>query len=144
MIAIGTDHRGYKMKEELKRFLSFENIGCKDFGTYSEDSVDYPDFAKSVAESIQKNESEYGVLICGSGMGICIPANKYKGIRAVNVLTENMAEMSRRHNDANVICFGADFVDLETAKICLKKFLSTPFDTNERHLRRVKKVNSIL
>jgi len=144
MIAIGTDHRGYKMKEELKKFLSSENIGCKDFGTYSADSVDYPDFAKSVAESIQKNESEYGVLICGSGMGICIPANKYKGIRAVNVLSEKMAEMSRRHNDANVICFGTDFVDLETAKICLKKFLSTPFDTNERHHRRVNKINSIL
>jgi ribose 5-phosphate isomerase B len=144
MISIGTDHRGFKMKEELKKFLSSENIEYKDFGTYSEDSVDYPDFAKLVSESIQRGESEYGVLICGSGMGICIPANKYKGIRAVNILTEKMAEMSRRHNNANVICFGADFIDAETAKICLKKFLSTSFDSDDRHARRVNKINNIL
>jgi RpiB/LacA/LacB family sugar-phosphate isomerase len=143
MISIGTDHRGFSMKEELKKFLSTENIQYKDFGTFSEESVDYPDYAKLVSESIQKNEAEYGVLICGSGMGICIPANKYHGIRAVNVLTEKMAEMSRRHNNANVICFGADFIDAETAKICLKKFLSTPFDSDERHARRVKKINNI-
>lgn len=144
MIAIGTDHRGFRMKEELKIFLSSLNIPFKDFGTYSEDSVDYPDYAKLISESLQKNESEYGVLICGSGMGICIPANKYKGIRAVNILTEKMAEMSRRHNNANVICFGADFIDAETAKVCLKKFLTTPFDSDERHHRRVNKVNNIL
>ena len=143
-IAIGTDHRGFKMKEELKNFLFSENIQYNDFGTYSEESVDYPDFARPVAESIQKSESDFGVLICGSGMGICIPANKYKGIRAVNILTEKMAEMGRRHNNANVICFGADFVDIDTAKVCLKKFLNTPFDTDERHIRRVNKVNSIL
>jgi ribose 5-phosphate isomerase B len=144
MIAIGTDHRGYKMKEALKVFLSSENIEYTDFGTYSEESVDYPDFAKPVAESIQKNESEFGVLICGSGMGICVPANKYKGIRAVNILSEKMAIMGRRHNNANVICFGADFVDIETAIVCLKIFLKTPFDTDVRHKRRVDKVNSIL
>lgn len=132
------------MKEALKVFLSSENIEYTDFGTYSEESVDYPDFAKPVAESIQKNESEFGVLICGSGMGICIPVNKYKGIRAVNILTEKMAIMGRRHNNANVICFGADFVDIETAIACLKIFLKTPFDTDERHKRRVDKVNSIL
>ena len=132
------------MKEELKKFLSSENIEYKDFGTFSEESVDYPDYARLVAESLQKKESEYGVLICGSGMGICIPANKYKGIRAVNILTERMAEMSRRHNNANVICFGADFIDIETAKICLKKFLTTPFDTDERHSRRVNKINNII
>jgi ribose 5-phosphate isomerase B len=144
MIAIGTDHRGYYLKEALKDFLKLNNYEVKDFGTNSESSVDYPDFAKLVAESINSNECEYGVLICGSGMGICIPANKYKGIRAVNVLTEKMAEMSRRHNNANVICFGADFIDVETAKKCLLKFLTTNFDSDERHLRRVNKVNSIL
>jgi len=144
MIAIGTDHRGYKLKEELKVFLTSNHYDFKDFGTESEKSVDYPDFAKLVAESIQKEESEYGILICGSGMGICIPANKYKGIRAVNILTEKMAEMSRRHNNANVICFGADFIDADTAKKCLFRFLTTPFDTDERHSRRVNKVNSIL
>jgi len=143
MIAIGTDHRGYSMKEELKKFLSSENFEYKDFGTFSEASVDYPDYARQVAESLQNEESEYGVLICGSGMGICIPANKYKGIRAVNILTEKMAEMSRKHNNANVICFGADFIDIETAKTCLKKFLATPFDSDERHARRVNKINNI-
>ena len=131
------------MKEELKKFLSSENFEYKDFGTYSEESVDYPDYARQVAESLQNKESEYGVLICGSGMGICIPANKYKGIRAVNILTEKMAEMSRKHNNANVICFGADFINTETAKICLKKFLTTPFDNDERHARRVNKINNI-
>jgi ribose 5-phosphate isomerase B len=140
MIAIGTDHRGFKLKEELKIFLTSNNYQLKDFGTDSDKSVDYPDFAKLVAESIQKN----GILICGSGMGICIPANKYKGIRAVNILTEKMAEMSRRHNNANVICFGADFIDIETAKKCLLKFLTTSFDSDERHSRRVNKVNNIL
>jgi ribose 5-phosphate isomerase B len=144
MIAIGTDHRGFKLKEELKIFLTSNNYQLKDFGTDSDKSVDYPDFAKLVAESIQKNECEYGILICGSGMGICIPANKYKGIRAVNILTEKMAEMSRRHNNANVICFGADFIDIETAKKCLLKFLTTSFDSDERHSRRVNKVNNIL
>ena len=144
MIAIGTDHRGFNLKEELKNFLTSNNYEIKDFGTDSDKSVDYPDFAKLVAESIQKNECEYGILICGSGMGICIPANKYKGIRAVNILTEKMAEMSRRHNNANVICFGADFIDIETAKKCLLKFLTTSFDSDERHSRRVNKVNNIL
>ena len=144
MIAIGTDNRGFKLKEELKIFLTSNNYQLKDFGTDSDKSVDYPDFAKLVAESIQKNECEYGILICGSGMGICIPANKYKGIRAVNILTEKMSEMSRRHNNANVICFGADFIDIETAKKCLLKFLTTSFDSDERHSRRVNKVNNIL
>jgi len=143
MIAIGTDHRGFKLKDALKSFLKANNYEIKDFGTYSEDSVDYPDFAKPVAESVANKECEYGILICGSGMGICIPANKFKGIRAVNILSEKMAEMSRRHNNANIICFGADFIDEETAKKCLMKFLITNFDSDERHLRRVDKINNL-
>jgi ribose 5-phosphate isomerase B len=144
MISIASDHRGFNMKQELIKFMNELNLEVRDFGTDSDSSVDYPDFAKDVSISVQKKESEYGVLICGSGMGICIPANKFKGIRAVNVLTEKMAEMSRRHNNANVICFGADFVDIDTAIKCLKVFLNTPFDSDERHQRRVDKINNLL
>jgi len=144
MIAIGTDHRGYRLKETIKQFLDNEGLKYKDFGTYSDDSVDYPDYAKAVCENISSGESDRGILICGSGMGICIPANKYKGIRAANVLNEKMAEMTRRHNDANVICFGADFIEPETAVKCLKVFLNTDFENEERHIRRVNKVNNII
>ncbi|MBM4157463.1 MAG: ribose 5-phosphate isomerase B [Ignavibacteria bacterium] len=144
MIAIGTDHRGYRLKETIKQFLDNEGLKYKDFGTYSDNSVDYPDYAKAVCENISSGESDRGILICGSGMGICIPANKYKGIRAANVLNEKMAEMTRRHNDANVICFGADFIKPETAVKCLKVFLNTDFENEERHIRRVNKVNNII
>jgi ribose 5-phosphate isomerase B len=144
IISIASDHRGYQMKLVLIKTLEQNNYVVKDFGTNSEQSVDYPDFAKLVAESVHSKESDYGVLICGSGMGICIPANKVKGIRAVNVLNEKMAEMSRRHNNANIICFGADFVEIQNAVKCLNVFLSTPFDPDERHHRRVDKVNNLL
>jgi ribose 5-phosphate isomerase B len=143
-ISIGSDHRGFKMKTELINLLKENNYDVTDFGTFNEESVDYPDYAIKVSKSLQNREAEFGVLICGSGMGICIPANKFKGIRAVNVLTEKMAEMGRRHNNANVICFGADFVETEIAKKCLIKFLNTSFDTDERHIRRVNKVNNLL
>jgi len=117
-IAIGSDHRGYPLKEELKKYFTDNKIEFADFGTDSETSVDYPDYAKSVGNAVQSGECKYGVLVCGSGIGVSIAANKVKGIRAVNANNNNLAEMARKHNDANVICFGSDFIDIEKAKRC--------------------------
>jgi ribose 5-phosphate isomerase B len=140
-ISIGTDHRGYELKEKLKKYLEGHNNTVIDFGTNSTASVDYPDFSKKVGESVAKKESDYGIVICGSGIGASIAANRVKGVRAVNVNNEHMAEMSRRHNNANVISFGADFVDFDTAVKFLEIFLKTPFDGGERHERRIKKLD---
>ena len=139
MIAIGADHRGYKTKELIKKFLTSEGYEVKDFGTNSSESVDYPDFAKKVAESVSSGESEFGILMCSNGIGVSIAANKVKGIRAANVFSEKMAEMSRRHNKANVICFGGETVDIDVIKKSLIIFLKTDFEGG-RHKRRVDKI----
>ena len=142
-ISIGTDHRGYELKEKIKKYLSDRGITTIDFGTNSTESVDYPDFSEKVGESVAHKEADFGIAICGSGIGASIAVNRVKGARAVNATNEHMAEMSRRHNNANVIAFGADFVDYETAVEYLEKFLSTPFDGGERHERRIKKLDKI-
>ena len=142
MIAIGADHRGYKSKELIKKFLTSEGYEVKDFGTNSTESVDYPDFAKKVAESVSSEESEFGVLLCSNGIGVSIAANKVKGIRAANVFSENMAEMSRRHNNANVICFGGETVDINVIEKSLLIFLNTEFEGG-RHKRRVQKIKEL-
>jgi ribose 5-phosphate isomerase B len=139
MIAIGADHRGYKSKELIKKFLTSEGYEVKDFGTNSTESVDYPDFAKKVAESVSSGESEFGILMCSNGIGVSIAANKVKGIRAANVFSEKMAEMSRRHNKANVICFGGETVDIDVIKKSLLIFLKTEFEGG-RHKRRIDKI----
>lgn len=143
IISIGSDHRGFELKERIKEYLVKKNYKVLDFGTDSNASVDYPDFAKKVGESVAKNESKFGIAICGSGIGVSISANKVKGIRAVNATNENMAEMSRKHNDANVICFGADFVDYDTAVKYWEIFVNTDFEGGERHNRRIEKINNI-
>lgn len=142
-ISIGSDHRGYKLKEEIKKYLESENFTLIDFGTYTKESVDYPDFAVKVANSVKVGESKFGIAICGSGIGVSIAANKVKGIRAVNATSEKITEMSRKHNDANVICFGSDITDFETAKEYLEIFFNTEFEQEERHIRRVNKLNSL-
>lgn len=142
-IAIGSDHRGFGLKEKLKEYLKKKNNTVIDFGTDSEASVDYPDFSKKVGESVSKGESEFGISICGSGIGVSIAANKVKGIRAVNATNKEMAEMSRRHNNANVICFGSDFIDFDTAVKFWEIFSSTEFEGGERHDRRINKINNI-
>lgn len=142
-IAIGSDHRGFPLKEEFKKYFIEKNIEFTDFGTNSTESVDYPDYAKLVGDAIIDENYDYGVVICGSGIGASIAANKHKGIRAVNANNNNLAEMARRHNNANVICFGSDFIDLEKAKRFFEIFINTKFEGGERHERRIQKLENI-
>jgi ribose 5-phosphate isomerase B len=143
IISIGSDHRGFELKERIKEYLIKKNYKVLDFGTDSNASVDYPDFSKKVGESVAKGESKFGISICGSGIGVSIAANKVKGIRAVNATNSDMAEMSRKHNNANVICFGADFIDFDTAVKYFEIFVNTDFEGGERHNRRIEKINNI-
>lgn len=143
VISIGSDHRGFELKERIKEYLVKKKLKVIDFGTDSNASVDYPDFSKKVGESVAKGDSKFGIAICGSGIGVSIAANKVKGIRAVNATNEDMAEMSRKHNNANVICFGADFIDFDTAVKYWEIFVNTDFEGGERHNRRIEKINNI-
>ncbi len=138
-ILIASDHAGFKLKEELKNHLS-KSYEVIDLGTNSEDSVDYPDFGTKLAKAIEKKEAEKGVLVCGSGVGISIAANRNPAVRAALVYSEEIAKLSRMHNDANVICFGARLIDAALAEKCLDIFLSTPFEGG-RHENRVKKLS---
>ncbi|MFA5779424.1 MAG: ribose 5-phosphate isomerase B [Elusimicrobiota bacterium] len=139
-IAIGSDHRGFRHKTELIKYLSKNNT-IKDFGTFSEESCDYPDFAYKVAKTVASKKFERGILICGSGNGICIAANKVKGIRAALGYSTKAAEFSVRHNNANIICFSEDF-PLATVKKAVKKFLAAKFEGG-RHLMRIQKIKKI-
>lgn len=139
-ISIGSDHAGYEAKEELKAFLSQKGYDVKDKGAHSEESVDYPDFAKKVAKSVSEGETELGVLVCGTGLGMSMTANKYNDIRAAKVNNEEEAEMARRHNNANVLTFGARIIGVEKMKRCLDRFLGCEFEGG-RHGRRVSKIN---
>ena len=141
-IAIASDHAGYPLKEFLRERLTrlgHEPIDC---GTHSAESVDYPDFAKLAAEAVDRGAAERGVLVCGSGIGMCIAANRFPNVRAVVLHDANDAELSRRHNDANVACFGARSMGDEEALGLLELFLSTPFDGG-RHERRVEKLSHL-
>lgn len=138
-IAMGCDHAGYCMKEEIKKYLEGEGYMVKDFGTYSEDSVDYPDYAHPVADSVENGLYEKGILICGSGNGVCITANKNKGIRAALCWNVEVAALARMHNDANIVCIPARFIEKELAIDIVKTFLNTAFEGG-RHERRIKKI----
>lgn len=138
-IAIGSDHAGYSFKEALKEVLIEAGKTVKDFGTYSEESTDYPDYAHPVSEMVAKGEAAMGVLICGSGNGVCMTANKHAAVRAALCWTEEIASLARQHNNANVICIPARFVSLDLAKKMLQVFLNTPFEGG-RHERRVHKI----
>ncbi|HOJ48222.1 MAG TPA: ribose 5-phosphate isomerase B [Bacillota bacterium] len=142
MIALGCDHGGFEIKEAIKKHLQEKNIPFIDFGAHSTDSVDYPDYAHLVCESIQKGESEFGILCCGTGIGMSIAANKHKGIRAAVLSDEFSAEMTRRHNNANVLCLGGRVINEEKAVKLADIFLSTPFEGG-RHERRVEKLNAL-
>ena len=141
-IVIGSDHRGYPLKEQIKKYFDNSKIEYKDIGTNSTESVDYPDYTKLAGEAINNDNYDYGVLICGSGIGVSIAANKVKGLRAVNANNNNMAEMSRQHNNANVICFGSDFIDYEKAVRFFEIFINTKFEGGERHERRISKLEN--
>ncbi len=140
MIALGCDHGGFGLMKEIIKFLEENNYEYKNFGTFSEDSCDYPDYAKQVAESIQKGECEKGILICGTGIGISITANKFKGIRAALCHDCFSAQATREHNDANIVAMGARVVGPGLATEIVRIFLSTPFSNDERHIRRINKI----
>jgi ribose 5-phosphate isomerase B len=141
-IAIGADHAGFQLKEKLKQTLLQQGIEVADEGTVSEDSVDYPDFARKVGEDVAHKHADLGILVCGSGVGMAIAANKVPGIRAANVTTEYEAQMSREHNDANVLAIGARILDERAAQNIVDKWLHTPF-AGGRHQRRVDKIAAI-
>jgi ribose 5-phosphate isomerase B len=139
-IAIGADHAGYEFKELLKTWLEKNGYALKDFGTHSLESADYPDFAHPVADAVQKNQFDLGVLLCGSANGVAITANKHQGIRAALCWTEEVAELARQHNNANIVCIPARFVSYDTAEKILDRFLNTSFEGG-RHQRRVDKIS---
>ncbi len=138
-IAIGSDHAGYRLKEILKKYLVSLGHQVQDFGTYTEESVDYPDIAFRLAEEVSKGSFERGILICGTGIGMCIAANKVKGIRAALCWDERTAELSRRHNDSNVLCLGGRMLGEQKAKKIVDVWISTNFEAG-RHLRRLRKI----
>ncbi len=137
-IALGSDHAGYALKTALKDFLS-GRYQLLDFGTDSEESVDYPDFAKKVGEAISGGAVDRGILICGSGIGISIAANRFRAVRCALCVTEEMAKLSRQHNDANVLALGSRLIDLPTAQAITDTFLATGFEGG-RHEARVRKL----
>lgn len=142
MIAIGCDHGGFALKQEVMRHLDELGLAYKDFGTYSEESCDYPIYGEAVARAVADGECERGILICGTGIGISISANKVKGIRAALCGDCYSAEMTRRHNDANVLALGAGITGPNLAKRMVEVFLNTEFEGG-RHARRVAQLDAI-
>ena len=140
MIAIGSDHGGYALKKALMAHLDKRGLEYKDFGTYSEASCDYPVFAKAVAHAVASGECECGILVCGTGIGVAITANKVPGIRAALCGDCFSAEVTREHNDANVLCMGARVVGEGLALKIADIFLDTPFSNDERHIRRISQI----
>lgn len=138
-IAIGGDHAGFEYKNEVINELKKKGWEVKDFGPFSTDSVDYPDFAHPVAESVEEKEFEFGILICGSGNGVAMTANKHKSIRAALCWGAELAKLSRQHNNANILCLPSRFISIEEAKLCVDAFLKTPFEGG-RHNSRVDKM----
>lgn len=139
-IFIGSDHAGYDLKGKIKDFLLNEGLSFEDVGAINLDSGDdYPDYAARVAKKVIENNG-LGILICNSGVGMCITANKIKGIRAVNAYNEEIAEQSKLHNNTNVLCLGQAYINEDLAKKIIKKWLDTDFITEERHQRRINKI----
>ena len=136
MIALGSDHGGFALKEHVKAYLEGKGIPCKDFGTYSTESCDYPAFAKAAAQAVAGGECERGIVVCTTGIGISIAANKVCGIRCALCTDPLMAEMCRRHNDANMLALGAGIVGPNLAERIVEAFLTTEFEGG-RHARRV-------
>lgn len=136
-IAIGADHAGYDYKVAIAKWLNAYNL--KDFGTYSPDSVDYPDFAHPVASAVESGEFDFGILICGSANGVAITANKHQGIRAAICWNDELASLARKHNNANIVCIPARFISIEDAEKIVKTFMETEFEGG-RHANRVNKI----
>ena len=142
MIAIGADHGGYKLKEEIKKYLEEKEIEYKDFGTVNEERADYPIIAKEVSKSVQSKESDFGILICRTGYGMAIVANKFKGIRAVPCYDEETTKFARMHNNMNVLALGADRLTTNDAICILRMALATEFEGG-RHEERLAMIQEI-
>lgn len=140
MIAIGSDHGGFELKKEIMAHLDARGLEYKDFGTYSDASCDYPVYGKAVASAVASGECERGIIICGTGIGISITANKVHGIRAALCGDCFSAEATRQHNDANVLALGARVVGPGLALKIVDTFLDTPFSNSERHIRRIEMI----
>ncbi len=140
-LVIASDHAGYALKENLMEYAHELGIILRDLGTHSDVSVDYPDFAVLACQEISRGDADGAILLCGTGIGISIAANRFSGIRAA-VCNDGVTStsLSRRHNDANILCLGARLVGTEVARDCLKTFITTPFDNSERHLKRLQKL----
>lgn len=137
MIAIACDHGGFELKKVIMEHLDERGDEYRDFGTYSEGSCDYPEIARKAARSVASGECNTGIIICGTGIGISIAANKVKGIRAALCTNVYMAELTRLHNNANMLALGGRVLDGGTAIQIVDKFLDTPFSNEERHIRRI-------
>lgn len=147
LVYIGSDHAGFGSKNELREYLKESGREVTDLGVFNEEGSDYPDIAREVSEKVLETPGSFGVLLCGTGIGMSMAANKLSGIRAALCNDENAAEMSRKHNDANVLTMGARTTELDLLKKILEKFLVTKFEgaepEGERHLRRVQKIGEI-
>jgi ribose 5-phosphate isomerase B len=141
-IALGADHAGYQLKDQIKEHLEQQGISVRDEGTSSAESVDYPDYARVVAHDVSQHLADLGILVCGSGIGMAITANKVDGIRAANVSTEYEAQMSREHNNANVLALGARIISVDEAFRIVDTWLATQF-AGGRHERRMEKIMAI-
>ena len=140
-ISIGNDHAGVEYKNYIREYLLDKNIQVNNYGTDSLDSVDYPDFAHPVSNDVNEEKSDLGILICGSGNGVCMTANKYKNVRAALCWNKELAILSKSHNNANIVCIPARFIEKEEALEIIKKFISEEFEGG-RHERRVNKIST--
>jgi ribose 5-phosphate isomerase B len=141
-IALGADHAGVALKDDIKRLLNERGIACTDFGTHSTESVDYPDFAAAVAHEVAEGRFDRGILVCGTGIGMAMAANKVAGIRAASVVDEDSARLGREHNNANVLALGARITAPDLARRLVNIFLDTPF-AGGRHERRLDKIAAL-
>lgn len=142
MIAIGSDHGGYQLKEKIKKYLEEKDIEYKDYGTNSEERTDYPIYAKKVAEAVQSNECSCGILVCRSGYGMTVVANKFRGIRAAAIHDEESAKFAKADDDINVITLGGDYIDTNEAICIIRNWLGTEFKGG-RYEERLKMINEI-
>lgn len=140
-VAIGSDHAGFHLKEHIKTYLESNDIQVTDFGTHALDSVDYPDYAKKVGEDVINKKTDFGILVCGTGIGVSIAANKVKGIRAALIYNDETAYLAKAHNNANVITMGGRMTTKEQAVEMIKTYIKTTFE--DRHQKRIDKIHQI-
>ncbi|MCS6933907.1 MAG: ribose 5-phosphate isomerase B [Chitinophagales bacterium] len=138
-LAIGGDHAGFAYKQEIIAHLHAKGYTVKDFGPFTPESVDYPDYVHPLADAVERGEFAFGILLCGSANGVAMTANKHRGIRAAVVWDVPLAQLARAHNDANIICLPARFIPMDLAIRCTEEFLKTSFEGG-RHQRRVEKI----